>query len=306
MRNFLGKLCLLMIAALFLSGCNPFRPNKAGLQVMTNDVASSVFLNGQYLEKTPYIAKDFKPGEYTLKIQPDDPKLIPHETTIHLRAGLLTVVTWKPGSRSESSGGVIYELEPITNRQRAEVSIISLPDGAIVSIDDRDKEFTPLLLEDLTPGNHQMVVTLPSYEGQNHTINLIKGFRLNVTVKLAKAGIDVAPTASDSGKSTTPTATVSGQRAASISAQVATGSARTATNSGTLTITKVTILKTNFFVSGKEVLRVRDQSSNAGKELGFATVGNSYPATGKTENGWYQIEFEGKLGWVSKQYARAE
>ena len=181
--------CLLIIAGITLSGCTlPFGPAKAGLQVMTTEIPASVFLNGQYLEKTPYIGKNLKPGEYLLKVQPDDPEYVPYETTISLNKGLLTVVTWKPGTRPETSGGVIYEMESLPQK-RTEISIISIPDKAIVSLDSQQKDFTPLLLENVEEGSHEFEIRLPSYDSQKHTINVIEGYRINITVKMAKQSL---------------------------------------------------------------------------------------------------------------------
>jgi hypothetical protein len=101
MRKYVWLL-LVLVCTFFFSACNPFQgKSKAGLQVITGDIQSSLFLDGQYLEKTPYIGKDIKPGQYTLRIEPDDPTLLPYETTITLRSGLLSVVTWRPGTRPE-------------------------------------------------------------------------------------------------------------------------------------------------------------------------------------------------------------
>ena len=111
------KFIIIVFVAAFFSGCNPLKKNsKSGLQVITDGTESAVFLDEQYIEKAPFINREIKPGEYTLKIQPDDPSLVTHETKIVLRPGLLTVVTWKLAERPELSGGVIYEMEPIKSK----------------------------------------------------------------------------------------------------------------------------------------------------------------------------------------------
>lgn len=178
---------LILISSTF-AGCQSIldRKTKSGLQVITDDVPSSVFINGQYLNNTPLIEKELKPGEYSIKIQPNDSSLVAYETTVTLRKNLLTVVTWKPGSRPELSGGVIYEMEPLTDSSKAEVSFETVPEGAIVSLQGKDKDFTPVVFSDVTPGNQGFEITLPSYETQSHTINVQPGYRMLVRVKLAK------------------------------------------------------------------------------------------------------------------------
>ncbi len=304
----------MLLSSFFFSGCSLTAQKKSGLQVITNDVPSSVFLNDQFLEKTPYIGKNFQPGQYTLRIQPDNPELVPYETSITLRKGLLSVVTWKPGKRPETSGGVIYEMEKSVGSRKTEMFITSLPDGAIVRLDNQPKDFTPLIVENIEPGHHEFEVSLPSYETQKHTINAIEGHRMNVTVKLAK--IDPTQTTnqeSDQNQTTTQSAQTT-QSKIKQSTQTATSSGtplRSAKESSTSTNEEieppyVEILTTNFYQDGEEVLRVRASASSAGKELGFALVGNMYPYLDDQQNGWYKIEFEDQEGWVSNKYSSLE
>ncbi len=301
------SLGLLMIVglSLLLTACNPLdQKTKAGLQVITGETQASLFLDGQYLDKTPFIGKEIKPGNYTLRIQPDDTKLVSYETPVVLRKGLLTVVTWKPGNRPETSGGVIYEMEALKDRQRIELTINSVPDGAIITVNGKAKDFAPLTYTDLVAGPTEFNVSLPSYDSQQNSVNLVAGYRTLVTVKLAKSDVTVintvpspSPTPSATpAASIVPTASISGSRQASASAQQA---------SGTKPITgaKVKINSTSYFQNGKEVLRVRDLASNGGQELGFAEVGSEYPYLNATENGWYAITFNNQKGWVSTQFS---
>jgi len=291
-------LLFVVVLSLSLTGCAPFKAKNAGLQVITSDIPSSVFLDGQYLEKTPFIGKAFKPGDYVLRIQPDDSNLSSYETNIKLSKGLLTVVTWKPGNRPETSSGVIYEMEKLSSTKQTELSIISLPDGAIVSLDGGQKQFTPILIDSVEQGQHEFEVSLPSYETQKHTINVIAGHRMNITVKLAKTTsqpeepVDQEPpmTASPSAEVTASTSGTLGRQAIN----------QPATNKN------VTVTPTNFFVDGQQVLRVRQEASPSAKEVGQAKVGSKYPYLNETYNGWYKIQFNDQIGWVNGQYSQLE
>ncbi|PIR61992.1 MAG: hypothetical protein COY81_03750 [Candidatus Pacebacteria bacterium CG_4_10_14_0_8_um_filter_43_12] len=213
------------LAALLFSGCQLLDYKaKSGLQVITDDVPSSVFLDGQYLNTTPLIEKEVQPGQYTLRIEPNNQSLLPYETNITLHKGLLTVVTWKPGTKEELSGGVMYEMEPLKNRLQTAVSVVSTPAGAIVSLEGKDKDFTPALYSDVQPGNRAFEITLPSYETQSHTINVQKGYRMLIQVKLAKLQpIERTPTPVASASAKTNDMEASG------SALVATPSAKPTT-----------------------------------------------------------------------------
>lgn len=277
------KLFVLVSATFLLSGCNILnRKNVAGLQVITNDTLSSLFLDGQYLDKTPYINKTIQPGEYTLKIQPDDQELIPYETQVSLRKDTLTVVTWKPGNRSENSGGIIYEMEKIKSNQ-GELSFITLPDNSIIKFDQGEQQFSPLVLKNIEPGHHQFEISLPSYEKQQHTINVIKGYRINITAKLAKAN----PPEERASNPTKAVAPIEDEREL----------APSATDSGQL----LTIKATGFFQNEVEVLKVRSEASSTAEIVGYAKAGQSYSFLSKVE-GWYQIKIDQIKGWVSDAY----
>lgn len=288
-----------------MSGCTipAFWNSTAGLQVLTPDVPASLFLDGQYLEKTPFIRKDFEPKTYTLRIVPDDPNLVEYQTSLTLHKGTLSVVTWKPGTRPETSGGVTYELEKLPGNQ-TQLSLITIPDRALVSVDGGSSDFAPVIIENITPGDHTFSVTMPSYESQEHTVQTIEGYRLNATVKLAQLAVsEVAssvPSATDSA-----TATSSATLTATPSAAVSATKSATASLSAGIT-TQALIKPTNFFQDGKEVLRVRDSASAGGETVGFAEVGQRYPYLGETEAGWRKIMFEGQEAWVSGNYVTIE
>jgi hypothetical protein len=291
-NSLLIGLCLVM--ALIFSACNPLESKlKAGLQVITTDVPSSLFLNDQYLDKTPFIGKDLQPGLYKLRIQPDDPSLVAHETSISLKKGLLTVVTWKPGALAETSGGVTYEMEPLQDSSATELSFVTVPDNAIIKIDGRDNIFSPVIEAGLQPGQHEFEVTLPSYEAQRHTINVVAGYRITITVKLAKnAGVEeAAATPSAIPAPATPSATTPAQTSPTVTPQPRVEGP------------SVTIQPTNFQVNGRQVLRVRDTASSSGRELGYAEVGERYQYLGVTQNGWHKISFNNAEGWVNGTYA---
>lgn len=321
----------LVAASLILSSCTFFqKPKHSGIQVITNDIPSAVFLNDQHINNTPLNEKTIQPGDYTLKIVPENSQLAPYETTVNLREGSLTVVTWKPAERPELSGGVIYEMEPLDNRSRSEVSFVTIPDGAIINFQERERTFSPVILTDVKAGHHEYELTLPSYETQRHTINVIPGYRMLIRAKLAKnsansgaadgtsntasgeeiSGDDELQTASDSAIASTsarpqgeqlqivPSTASTSARAQSIESNagvIATSSA---------TATKVLIKKTGFFLNGTETLRVRDQAGATGDELGFLSVGETAPYLKETKSGWHKISFKRGVGWVSGEFTQ--
>ena len=297
-----------------LSGCSLSELQqlkaKSGLQVITGEnQAASLFLNGEYLDKTPYINKNIKPGIYSLKIDPTDKTLTPYETQITLADGALAVVTWTPGKTPETSGGVIYELMPgTTNSQQAEVNFVTIPENAIITVDNKPQTLSPLTLNDVEPGNHELEVKLPSYVTQRHTFNAAAGKKLRITIKLAKQ-TTTTPSPTPNPPSSTSAqinpmslASSSAITQASLAAKLA--PKQTSTQSGSLSGTHVRIGKTGLMQGGTEVLRVRAAANPSSTTVGYAEVGKTYPYLKVTENGWHQMSLSSTVtGWVSAEYA---
>lgn len=294
LKKLLLSAALLLLLPIGMAGCSLRKPAQAGIQVISHDIPSSVFINGQYLNKTPLIEKNLAPGSYSIRIEPENPSYLPYETEVTLNPGVLTVVAWKSASRPEQMGGVIYEMEKISSKDTAEVSFTTIPDGAIISLEGRDKEFSPVTIPNLAPGQLSYEVTLPSYETQNHSIEVIAGHKTTISIKLAKLDPEKASPTPTAATETNPTdATSSSQSAV----------AREATAAAALN-SLVKITNTGFFQDGKEVLRVRNNPGSNGAEIGLAAVGSTHPYLGEELNGWYKITFESKQGWVSTQYAQ--
>lgn len=278
-KTWLVSLFAVILAIIFLIFINPLQwKQQAGLQVTTEGIASSLFLDGQYLDKTPFIDKKIKPGTYALRIQPDNSQYAPYELSVRLNKGMVTVVTWRPAESLDYSGGVVYEMEKLKDTGQTQLEFQTIPSGAILTVDQGTKQFSPLLMTDVSEGAHEFEVSLPSYETQQHSVHVAKGHTVAVTVVLGKAepmtGTEASPAAQTSQ---TPSRTFEGEG--------------------------VEILSTRFFVNDQEVLRVRETASAGGRELGFAPVGEFYPYLGETP-GWLQIDFSGQPGWVSAQFSR--
>ena len=271
-----------LVSGLSFSACTQIFEKEAlaGIQITTGQIESVVFINGQYLDKTPLVRKNLKPGEYIIEIKPTNDTLASYQTSVTLRQELLTVITWNPAATPEQSGGVVYEMEPLPMKDATEVSFTTVPDGAIIQLMDKPKEIAPYTFKNVIPGEQEYSISLPSYEQQKHTINIVPGYRMLISLKLAK----------QSSILLMPTPTIAPVSSASSSA--------TASSSGT-----VTILKTNLFVDGVEVLRVRDLPNVSGTEVGLAKVGVTYPYLNETKDGWFKIKLASASGWISGTYA---
>lgn len=272
------------MSSLFLSACSIFdKPKNSGLQVSTGEIKASVYLNDNFLERTPFINKNLAEGTYMIKIVPDDPSYLPYETQINLKNETLSVVVWKLGKKPEYSGGVIYEMVPLNDKNKTEVMFNSVPDGAIIKFKDQEKVFSPVTLTDISEGEHMYEISLPSYESLNHTINVIKGYRMVVYSKLSKIDLEEQKAKEVASSSAKKNETIEATQSANM----------------------VKIKSTNFFENNEEVLRVRRQASATASAVGFAKVGEIYKYLGITsQDNWLYIELDATIsGWVSGSYA---
>lgn len=290
---------VVVLVALAVYLLNPFQKKRySGLQVITNEIETSLFIDNVHLDKSPYINRKILPGRYVLNIVPDDNQLMAKELPINLTPNTLTAVFWKPAKTLEESSGVVYELEPISNKDTGELQIITEPNEAIIHFGNREQQFAPYIFQGVEPGTHSFTLSLPSYETQEQKFNLSAGYRLKITAYMGREK-DLVADLEVPGEEDVPVEEISKQEKES------------PPEDETIKTNHVTILPTNFFQQEIEVLRVRDSSSASAAAIGFVKVGEKY-AFLKEENNWFLIAFEDtisqevKEGWVSGQYVKPE
>lgn len=293
---------LLIACAVLLSGCRlPWQKQPlSGLQITTEGSEANVILNGESQGSTPFLHQGLTPGRYAIKLEPQDPNYLPYEATIDLAEGTLAVVSWKFAPSLEESQGLIYEMKPADVRGETSLAISTQPDGAIVSVDDESRGFSPVLLRDITPGSHSFFISLPGYIELKQSVQVVENFQMIVRVKLGRdASLSSdTETATDSAEATA-SAQLDEDEESTTSARsknLETSSKIPAEAEGTLTVVE----------TGTGWLRVRESASASSNELTKVDVGDSFPYF-DVQSGWYEIEYEaGKRGWVSGQYIETD
>ncbi len=278
MKKFLLILAPFVIVVLIFSTVIFFllqNKGKGALQV-TSVPQAKVYLNNQLIGQTPLCKCELKDmleaGDYTVKLVSTQGSFPPFEQKITISPKVLTVVDQTFGAQGLGSGSIIG-LTPISDKKDAEISAISFPDTVEVFLDDNLVGETPLLLNNITESDHELKLTREGYKDKIVRIRTVLGYRLETLTFL---GID--PNA----------ATASATQISSPSANV-------------LPVSKVLILQTP-----TGFLRVRDQASLAGAEIGQVNPGEIYPLLDE-QSGWYQIQLSnGKTGWISSQYAQKQ
>ncbi len=275
---------IVLSAGFFLSGCS-LKKTPAALHINTTPVAN-VFIDGKLLGKTPYQGSDWKEGEVLIKLIPDSATtpLASWEGKIKLTSGVLTLIERDFAVTENESAVQILTLEKIKDKKASSLSVVSDPDGSLITIDGEAKGFTPLLLDQIGVGDHQITVAKEGYVEKTVKAKTIAGFKLIINIKLAQ-------------KLESPIATASG---------TPTPTPKVGKVTPTASVT-VTVVPGQKQVLIKETptgwLRVRMEPSTNATEAAKVNPGEKFPLLDE-ESGWLKIEYEpGKEGWVAGQYA---
>ncbi len=295
---------LIILISVFLTGCSlPFLNNKkkAALQV-TADPRATVFLDGQHLGQTPFFDEKLKPGEYTLKLIPEGKESLSWQKTIKLTAGVLSVVNQNFGELEDESSGYILNLEPISQKNNAKVSIISNPDSAVVTVDGEPKGFTPLSLEDISENEHLLNIATPGFEEMELKAKTVKGYKLVINVQLARILEEEKDTENEEAS---PSAQLEDEDESASESATPSPSPKIKESTSSAELLEKPYVKIKDTPTGW--LNVRSEASTFGKEETILTKvhpGETYKFIESNETGWYKIEYEkDKEGWISGKYA---
>ena len=183
------KFILFVLLPLVLSGCSlPFLSSgqNAALRITTTPKAA-VFLDGENIGSSPYYDENLKPGEYTLRLVPEGGEGQPWETRVTLYSGIYTVISRELGESPDRSSGYVLSLDPGSNSQEAGLLVVTVPDGAVVTVDSEPRGFSPVSISNLTEGEHNLVVSSPGYFDKSVKTILVNGYKLTANVQLAKS-----------------------------------------------------------------------------------------------------------------------
>ena len=264
-------LVVLIFAAvlLFLSQ----NKGKGALQVTSTPIAK-VYVNGKLLGQTPLCACELKDmltvGRYSLRLVPTQGSFSPFEQTITIVPKVLTVVDKSFAQQGLGSGSII-NLSPLSGAKDTQISVVSFPDATQVFLDDNLEGQAPILLKNITESDHELKLAKEGYKDKIVRIKTTPGYKLEALVFLG------------------------------INPDVVAATTSTASASASLPVAKVIILQTP-----TGFLRVRDQASLNGSEIGQVKPGETYQLLDERTD-WFQIKLtNGQSGWISSQYAQKQ
>jgi len=273
--------------------------NKQGpgaLQISTTPRAT-VFVDANQVGVTPFFNDNIQSGEHTIKLVPETTVdgLSSWETKVDLLPGILTVINRDFGATEALSSGEILSLEKTGRRDKSSIAVISVPDQGVVKIEGEPKGFTPLTIEDLAPGDYQIVISATGYEERIVSASTIGGYKLIINVQLAQQieGIEEATESAETEEE---------EEGAEEEEEEETEPTVTPTPKAKVTPPPKPYVEIKDTPTG--FLRVRADSSTDSDELAKLDPGDMYPYLEEEDNGWYKIEYEdGEEGWISGVYA---
>jgi hypothetical protein len=249
------------------------RPLSAGLRVESEPV-SSVYVDTEYVGKTP-VRITRSPSEVVIKLVPDtfDHPLSPYETKVLLTGGVDTVVRREFSPNDEEAAGEILSFEKGVKGETG-LAIVTIPDAAQISINGEIKGFTPFKINDITPGEHLLVLSAPGYLDRSIKLRTRAGYSLTAFISLAVGIVD------NESKEPPGEAVEDEETEAEV---------------------KIEVLPTT-----TGYLRVRKEPTTTSEEVGRVQPGKQYLLVEEKEDtNWFKIVYQDdKEGWVSGQYVK--
>lgn len=265
---------LLALLTVFLIGYFFRQPlfSSAGVLEINTAPEVTVFINGQNLGATPF-KKEFKPQKLEVKLaEKNDPEKVLWQARVPITSSAITLIKYQFNQNDQQAYSELLTLTKIPDKKNGALLISSLPDQAIINLDGETKGYTPLLLEEISPGHHSLEINLDGYQNTIIGLNVAAGFQLNAEIKLAKI---------DDEKNQ-----------------------EVASEKQNLTQETVTILSTP-----TGWLRVRGGPGTGFAEVARVNPGEEYSLLEK-DGDWLKIALESELeeekteGWILGQYAK--
>jgi len=303
MKRFVS-LSLILLSVVFLSGCSLLPGRKKSALSVTTTPKATVFLDGEHLGQTPYYNEKLKSGEFVLKIVPESTgqALNPWEGRVNLSPGILTVVNRELGLTADSSSGEILSFEPLADKAAVSISVVTTPDGAVVNLDGEPRGYAPLLIDNLSEGDHVLTISSTGYQEKTIKSKTVKGNKLIASVQLARdtslPDDDDVVAEDENTESATPSASPKA------TPKTSPKTSPKASTDDEMARPYVQIIDDPGWVRvrtgpGTDNETVKDKDDD---DLLLLSP-NQFPLV-NTDSGWYQIEYEtGENGWISGKYA---
>jgi uncharacterized RDD family membrane protein YckC len=157
----------------------------SGLDIRSEPKAT-VFINGEQKGETPYFDEKIAPGEYKINLKTTDPNAVEWEGTVTLVRGYMMTIS--RDLHKEVNAG-----EMISLTEGKGVKITSNPSEVQITIDGKPVGKTPFISEDLTTGDHEIILEKNGSIGRMITITIKDGYQTQLYMELGKANLNIQP-----------------------------------------------------------------------------------------------------------------
>lgn len=301
---------ILIVAAIAFSACSlPFLgQDQAGLHIEANE-AATIYLDDKHVGSTTFDQQELKAGQYSLKLVSEKNPNKQWQTNIRLTSKVITVISYNFADQPDQGSYYVLQLEKLANQNNSEIAFITQPDNVIITLDGQPKGLSPVTLEQITPGEHQIALSAPAHQEMTIPARSLAGYSLLINAQLARLADIPAPqvneaTASAQVAQATPSATPS----TAATAKKITPSPQPTISSkpASASSSAKPVIKPPYVIvqeTGTGWLRVR--ASAGGDEVAKVDTGDQFPFIESDDAGWYKIEYTpGKLGWVVSRYTK--
>jgi hypothetical protein len=323
MNPMLKKITLTLLLTIFsfsLSGCILTPPSRAGIEIEASPQAD-VYINDQKVGQTPYEDMTLEGGRYTIRLVADD---LEYEKKIDIEPGTVYYINRELSNQpNQEAGEIVYLENGVTG-----IGIISTPTSANITLDGQDKGETPSSIQDISQGDHEIVIAKPGYESRVIPIKIVDGKRVIVEAQLKDTRSIVAnPDTADADSTNTddsqspdeqpspdpdsqPTDTPATPAPAdptptpdpTAAPDSDPDSSSDDSNDPPAAIGKVTIDDTS-----TGWLRVRNKPGLVGEEIAKLDSGTEVDYVQQMDNGWTEIILEnGDVGYVASRFVTVQ
>jgi len=265
------------------------KPGNTGRIKIVSSPTAGVFINSAPVGSTTFETR-LAPGEYSIKLIPEgeDTKTVTWEGKVQVLENSLTYISREMGTSDLTSAGEILTLTAMKKSSPGEtgqVSLITNPPGAIVFLNNDEKGVSPIVLDEVPVGEHELAVYLPGFFRRSQKINVEKGHIVNSIFKLA---LD------KTHKTLEQEIEEQKKEEATASAEIDAATSPDSNPRNTLTV-----LETS---TGS--LNVREDATVSAAKIGEVTPGDEYEYI-EEANGWYKIILnEDEEGWVFGDFVK--
>ena len=152
---------------------------EAGLVVNSTQGNTNVFINDKLLGTTPFFSNAIKAGEVVVSIRNDDRTF---DVNLNLEPNTEAIINRELGPNRDFTAGDTVWVEKSKNG--ASMSVVSNPVGALVKLNGEIKGETPITINNIKVGEHDLEISKDGYETRTLRPDIKDGVKLNIDSEL--------------------------------------------------------------------------------------------------------------------------